>query len=128
MGVSGGVKGVLDGPSIMIGGDTNAFDQVKNIFSQITSKTIIDSKSFEYFGDSNQGHFVKAQELSQINFKNTLHVGDHPMNDIWGARELGINVMWFNINNLDWDIDENPPIQFKIWADFINLLEENYGK
>tara|TARA_Y200000002_G_scaffold295228_1_gene249653 strand:- start:1585 stop:2925 length:1341 start_codon:yes stop_codon:yes gene_type:complete len=59
MGVSGGVKGVLDGPSIMIGGDTNAFDQVKNIFSQITSKTIIDSKSFEYFGDSNQGHFVK---------------------------------------------------------------------
>jgi len=25
MGVSGGVKGVLEGPSIMIGGDTNAF-------------------------------------------------------------------------------------------------------
>ena len=75
-----------------------------------------------------QGHFVKAQELSQINFKDSHHVGDHPMNDIWGARELGINVMWFNINNLDWDIDENPPIQFKIWADFVNLLEENYGK
>ena len=59
MGVSGGVKGVLEGPSIMIGGDTNAFDQVKNIFSQITSKTINGSKSFEFFGDSNQGHFVK---------------------------------------------------------------------
>ena len=59
IGVSGGVKGVLEGPSIMIGGDTNAFDQVKNIFSQITSKTINDSKSFEFFGDSNQGHFVK---------------------------------------------------------------------
>jgi len=59
VGVSGGVKGVLEGPSIMIGGDTNAFDQVKNIFSQITSKTINDSKSFEFFGDSNQGHFVK---------------------------------------------------------------------
>ena len=59
VGVSGGVKGVLEGPSIMIGGDTNAFDQVKNIFSKITSKTINDSKSFEFFGDSNQGHFVK---------------------------------------------------------------------
>jgi len=59
MGVSGGVKGVLEGPSIMIGGDTNAFDQVKNIFSRITSKTINGSKSFEFFGDSNQGHFVK---------------------------------------------------------------------
>ena len=41
MGVSGGVKGVLEGPSIMIGGDTNAFDQVKNIFSKITSKTCL---------------------------------------------------------------------------------------
>ena len=74
-----------------------------------------------------QGHFVKAKELSQINFHNTLHVGDHPVNDVYGARELGINVMWFNHNNLVWDIDENPPIQFKKWSDFVNLLEENYG-
>ena len=74
-----------------------------------------------------QGHFVKAKELSQINFHNTLHVGDHPVNDVYGARELGINVMWFNHNNLVWDIDENPPIQFNKWSDFENLLEENYG-
>ena len=74
-----------------------------------------------------QGHFVKAKELSQINFHNTLHVGDHPVNDVYGARELGINVMWFNHNNLVWDIDENSPIQFKKWSEFVNLLEENYG-
>ena len=74
-----------------------------------------------------QGHFIRAKELSQINFHNTLHVGDHPVNDVYGARKLGINVMWFNLNNLVWDIDENPPIQFKKWSDFVNLLEENYG-
>ena len=74
-----------------------------------------------------QGHFVKAKELSQISFQNTLHVGGHPVNDVYGARELGINVMWFNLNNLVWDIDGNPPIQFKQWSEFINLLEENYG-
>ena len=74
-----------------------------------------------------QGHFIRAKELSQINFHNTLHVGDHPVNDVYGARKLGINVMWFNLNNLVWDIDENPPIQFKKWGDFVNLLEENYG-
>ena len=74
-----------------------------------------------------QGHFIRAKELSQINFHNTLHVGDHPVNDVYGARELGINVMWFNLNNLVWDIDENPPIQFKKWSDFVNLLEKNYG-
>tara|TARA_B100001057_G_scaffold442171_1_gene477351 strand:- start:1929 stop:3269 length:1341 start_codon:yes stop_codon:yes gene_type:complete len=59
MGVSGGVLGVLKGPSIMIGGDIKAFNEVKNIFSKITSNTINNSKSFELFGDSNQGHFVK---------------------------------------------------------------------
>ena len=59
MGVSGGVEGVLKGPSIMIGGDLKAFNEVKNIFSKITSNTINGSKSFELFGDSNQGHFVK---------------------------------------------------------------------
>ena len=59
MGVSGGVEGVLKGPSIMIGGDLKAFNEVKKIFSKITSNTINSSKSFELFGDSNQGHFVK---------------------------------------------------------------------
>ncbi len=59
MGISGGVEGVLKGPSIMIGGDLKAFNEVKNIFSKITSNTINNSKSFELFGDSNQGHFVK---------------------------------------------------------------------
>ncbi len=59
MGVSGGVKGVLEGPSIMIGGDIKAYDEIKDIFSLITSKTIDNSQSFKLFGDSNQGHFVK---------------------------------------------------------------------
>jgi len=74
----------------------------------------------------NQGHFLRARELSQIDFNNTLHVGDHPLNDIWGARQLGINTMWFNLNNIDWDLDEHPPVEFKQWSDFINLVDTNY--
>ena len=73
-----------------------------------------------------QGHFLKAKELSKVKFENTLHVGDHPVNDILGARRLGINVMWFNLNDLNWDIDENPPVQFSQWAEFISLVEQNY--
>ena len=75
-----------------------------------------------------KGHFVKARKLSQVDFKNTLHVGDHPVNDVLGARDLGINAIWFNQSNLDWDIDENPPIQFNKWSQFIDLVENNYGK
>ena len=29
-----------------------------------------------------KAHFVKANELSQVDFKNTLHVGDHPVNEL----------------------------------------------
>ena len=75
-----------------------------------------------------KGHFDKARKLSQVDFKNTLHVGDHPVNDVLGARDLGINAIWFNQSNLDWDIDENPPIQFNKWSQFIDLVENNYGK
>lgn len=59
IGVSGGTQGVLEGPSIMIGGDNNAFKKVKDDLSLITSKTIDNSNSYDFFGDSNQGHFVK---------------------------------------------------------------------
>ena len=74
-----------------------------------------------------KGHFVKARELSKVDFKNTLHVGDHPVNDVLGARELGINTIWFNLNNLNWEIDEYTPIQFNRWSQFINLVETTYG-
>ena len=75
----------------------------------------------------NKHHFLRARELSQINFENTLHVGDHPVNDVLGARELGINTMWFNLNGVKWELDDNPPIQFKQWSEFIDLMEKNYG-
>ena len=74
-----------------------------------------------------KAHFVKAHELSQVDFKNTLHVGDHPVNDIFGARNLGINTMWFNLNNLNWEVDDNPPIQFNKWSEFHDLIKNNYG-
>ena len=74
-----------------------------------------------------QGHFLKAKELSKICFENTLHVGDHPVNDVAGARNLGINAVWFNVNNSKWELDKNPPLEFKKWSEFMALVENNYG-
>jgi len=67
-------------------------------------------------------HFIKAKEISGIEFVNTLHIGDHPINDVKGARDLGINTMWFNSQNLTWDVDDNPPVVFNHWSQFMNLL------
>jgi putative hydrolase of the HAD superfamily len=75
-----------------------------------------------------EGHFLKARELSRISFENTLHVGDHPVNDVAGARDLGINAVWFNVNDSKWELDKNPPLEFKKWSEFMDLIENNYGK
>ena len=74
-----------------------------------------------------KNHFLKAREISKISFENTLHVGDHQINDVVGARELGINTLWFNLNNVKWEADNNPPLQFNKWSQFKDLVEENYG-
>ena len=74
-----------------------------------------------------KSHFAKARELSKVAFKDTLHVGDHQVNDVLGARDLGINTIWFNLNNVKWEADNNPPLQFSKWARFKDLVEENYG-
>ena len=76
----------------------------------------------------NPAHFVRAQEISGIDFQSTLHIGDDAVNDIKGARDLGINTMWFNSQNLTWDIDDNPPIEFNHWSEFKNLLSLHHGQ
>ena len=117
------VIGVLENLSsqVMLGVLTNGNADVNklgigNLFNfSIASTDVMSNKP-------GPAHFVRAKEISGIDFQNTLHIGDHPVNDIKGARDLGINTMWFNSQNLTWDIDDNPPIEFNHWSEFKNLL------
>ena len=117
------VIGVLENLSsqVMLGVLTNGNADVNklgigNLFNfSIASTDVMSNKP-------GPAHFVRAKEISGIDFQNTLHIGDHPVNDIKGARDLGINTMWFNSQNLTWDIDNNPPIEFNHWSEFKNLL------
>jgi len=34
--------------------------------------------------------------------------------------------MWFNLNGLVWDADNNPPNEFNHWSEFIKLLSLHY--
>ncbi len=57
-GISGGEEGALWGPSIMPGGDKEAYDLVEPIFKEISAKT--DSgPCVDYMGARSAGHFVK---------------------------------------------------------------------
>ena len=57
-GTSGGEKGALLGPSLMPGGDPNAYEQVRPIWEAIAAK-VPDGPCVTYIGPGGSGHFVK---------------------------------------------------------------------
>jgi len=57
-GVSGGEKGALWGPSLMPGGDREAYEQIRPIWEAIAAK-VDDGPCVTYIGPGGAGHFVK---------------------------------------------------------------------
>jgi 6-phosphogluconate dehydrogenase len=57
-GVSGGEKGALWGPSLMPGGDREAYEQIRPIWEAIAAK-VDDGACVTYIGPGGAGHFVK---------------------------------------------------------------------
>ena len=58
-GVSGGEEGALKGPSIMPGGNPDAWPHVKDIFQGISAKTEQGEPCCDWVGNGGAGHFVK---------------------------------------------------------------------
>ena len=58
-GVSGGEEGALKGPSIMPGGSSAAWPEVKDIFQTISAKVENDEPCCDWIGEDGSGHFVK---------------------------------------------------------------------
>ena len=58
-GVSGGEEGALLGPSIMPGGSTAAWNEVKPIFQSISAKVEEGTPCCDWVGENGAGHFVK---------------------------------------------------------------------
>ena len=58
-GVSGGEEGALLGPSIMPGGNADAWHHIEPIFKAIAAKVDDGSACCEWIGDDGAGHYVK---------------------------------------------------------------------
>ncbi len=58
-GVSGGEEGARNGPSIMPGGSSAAWEHVKDIFQSIAAKAPDGSPCCEWVGEGGAGHYVK---------------------------------------------------------------------
>lgn len=50
--------------------------------------------------------FLTALERAGVEPQQALHIGDHPVDDIAGARAVGLHTLWFNRLGLTWSGDE----------------------
>ena len=71
----------------------------------------------------NSGHFEKALQLTGFSKNEMLHIGDHQVNDMLAAHNFGIKHLWFNPDNLVWEVDCMPlPKTFSEWPSLVKEI------
>lgn len=122
-GVSGGEEGALKGPSIMPGGQKEAYELVAPIFRDISAK-VGDEPCTTYIGPDGAGHYVKMVH-------NGIEYGD--MQLICEAYFLLKNVLGLSAEELhevfaDWNKGELDSYLIEITADIFKKKDEETGK
>lgn len=122
-GVSGGEEGALKGPSIMPGGQKEAFELVKPIFEAISAK-VNNEPCTTYIGPDGAGHYVKMVH-------NGIEYGD--MQLISEAYFLLKNVLGLTADELhkvfsDWNKGELDSYLIEITADIFTKMDDETGK
>jgi len=72
--------------------------------------------------------FIAAMKSAQVEPEETVHIGDHPVDDIQGAQQLGIQTIWFNPQNKNWRelSDQAPPnAEVRTLAEIPDCIQKN---
>ncbi|GIN10851.1 6-phosphogluconate dehydrogenase, NADP(+)-dependent, decarboxylating [Shouchella clausii] len=122
-GVSGGEEGALKGPSIMPGGQKEAYELVKPMFEKIAAQ-VNGEPCTTYIGPNGAGHYVKMVH-------NGIEYGD--MQLICEAYSLLVNVLGLNAEELhsvfkEWNEGELDSYLIEITADIFTKVDEETGK
>lgn len=122
-GVSGGEEGALTGPSIMPGGQKEAYELVAPIFEAISAKVDGDPCT-TYIGPDGAGHFVKMVH-------NGIEYGD--MQLICEAYFIMKHVLGLDAQELheifaEWNKGELDSYLIEITADIFTKVDEETGK
>ncbi|WP_149476143.1 NADP-dependent phosphogluconate dehydrogenase [Oceanobacillus polygoni] len=122
-GVSGGEEGALNGPSMMPGGQKEAYELVAPIFEAISAKVDGDP-CVTYIGPNGAGHFVKMVH-------NGIEYGD--MQLIAEAYDILKNVLGMDANELhevftEWNKGELDSYLIEITADIFTKTDDETGK
>ena len=128
-GVSGGEEGALNGPSIMPGGNTEAWSEVKPILQGISAKVNDSEPCCNWIGVGGSGHFVKMvhngieygdmQLISEIYdiMRKILNLSYSQMSSIfnkWNDKELNSYLIEITRDILSHKDTDNSPLIEKI--------------
>jgi 6-phosphogluconate dehydrogenase len=123
-GVSGGEEGALKGPSIMPGGQRDAYDLVAPILEQISAKAPDGEPCVAYIGKGGAGHFVKMVH-------NGIEYGDMQLiaeaYDIM-HKYLGMSVEEIAAVFIEWNKGELDSFLIDITADILTKYDPETGK
>ncbi|HZH91102.1 MAG TPA: NADP-dependent phosphogluconate dehydrogenase [Pyrinomonadaceae bacterium] len=122
-GVSGGEKGALWGPSLMPGGDREAYEQIRPIWEAIAAK-VDDGACVTYIGPGGAGHFVKMVH-------NGIEYGD--MQLIAEAYDLMRTVLGMSAVEMadvfdEWNRGDLESFLIEITAQILRVKDEETGK
>jgi 6-phosphogluconate dehydrogenase len=122
-GVSGGEKGALWGPSLMPGGDREAYEQIRPIWEAIAAK-VDDGPCVTYIGPGGAGHFVKMVH-------NGIEYGD--MQLIAEAYDLMRTVIGMEATEMadvfdEWNRGDLESFLIEITAQILRVKDEETGR
>ncbi|WP_265455108.1 NADP-dependent phosphogluconate dehydrogenase [Enterococcus sp. HY326] len=124
-GVSGGEKGALEGPSIMPGGQKEAYELVAPILEEISAKAEDGAPCVTYIGANGAGHYVKMVH-------NGIEYGD--MQLIAESYDLMQNILGLSVSEMadifsEWNKGELDSYLIEITADILTRKDdEGTGK
>ena len=123
-GVSGGEEGALKGPSIMPGGNKEAWEQVKQILMDISAKVDGHIPCCDYIGPDGAGHYVKMAH-------NGIEYGD--MQLISEAYYLMRELLGMSANEMqevfeEWNKGELNSYLIEITTDILGRVDQETGR
>ena len=122
-GTSGGEKGALLGPSLMPGGNRDAYEQIRPIWEAIAAK-VPDGPCVTYIGPGGSGHFVKMVH-------NGIEYGDMQLiAEAYGVMRNGFGVSVEELADIfdEWNRGDLESYLIEITAKILRVKDEETGK
>jgi 6-phosphogluconate dehydrogenase len=122
-GTSGGEKGALWGPSLMPGGDAQAYEQIRPIWEAIAAK-VPDGPCVTYIGPGGSGHFVKMVH-------NGIEYGDMQLiAEVYGLLRDGFGLSADSMAEIfeEWNLGDLESYLIEITAKILRVKDPETGE